>query len=144
MFHRLTLAAALALAATLSACSPVTTNYLGNTYQSTQQVEVFFAARDIERPYKVMGIAEMIAPDGTDTDKFFDSIVKTARQRGADAVLVQGMNRQPIGSAGGGGGAGAGWHEGPVRVHANAGGGTTQALMDRIVRAQFLKYQSEK
>lgn len=142
--HRLTFLVPFVFAPLLSACNPVQTNYLGNTYEPTKHVEVFFEKGDIDRPYKVIGIAELIAPDGTDTDKYMQRIVNTARKRGADAVLVQGMNREAIGSAGGGGGGGAGWKEGPIRVYANAGGGTSQALLERVVRAKFLKYKAKK
>lgn len=127
-----------------SGCQHVQTNYLGNSYKPTQNIDVFFVREDIERPYKVMGIAELIAEDGTNTRHYFKSIVTTAQKNGADAVLVQGMNREAVGSASGGGGAGGSWNEWPMSVRVHGGGGATKAILERVVRAQFLKYEPSR
>lgn len=132
---------ALTAVVSLPGCNPVQTNYLGNSYAPTKEIDVYFVREDIERPYRVMGIAELVATDGTKTSRYFKSIVTTAQKHGADAVLVQGMNREAVGSASGGGGGGAKWNEWPMSVRVHGGGGATKAILERVVRAQFLKYK---
>jgi hypothetical protein len=68
-----------------------TINYIGESYPPTQQVDLYFSEEDIEREYSVVG--RIIATANSDelaysSDKFTKAILKKAREKGADGVVI--------------------------------------------------------
>lgn len=71
----------------ISACSPKI-NFIGNQHAPTQQVELFFDAKDIAKEYKVMGFLQNEGREfANDLDKIKAALVAEAKRRGADAIL---------------------------------------------------------
>lgn len=72
----------------LSSCFPAI-NYLGNSYPSTSNPDLFVDERSIERPYKIIGKGY---PDGfglLPVETLQKKVLETAKRKGADAVLIQ-------------------------------------------------------
>ena len=94
--HKTTLKTAgifLVLAIALPACHYVDINYIGKSYPPTQDVQMFFSRTDIPKDYRVIGRAIVTAPEGTKGAKVEEGLLKEAKQKGADGVLV-GQARQ--------------------------------------------------
>lgn len=90
---------AIALAAgALLASGCVSVNYVGQSYPPTTSVDIYYDAADITRPYSVMGRAQAIADEGTNSREFEQGLRKEAMSHGADAVLVEGMTTREAGS----------------------------------------------
>ena len=71
-------------------CSP-TLNYIGNSYDTTTNVSVFFDVTDIQKEYTVMGLLTFNThPIYNDNDKneVINLIKNKGKEIGADAVLV--------------------------------------------------------
>jgi hypothetical protein len=71
----------------LSAC--VSVDYMGRSYAPTEHVDVHYAMDQVRRPYEVMGRAEARADSGVEMRKFEEELVKEARKRGADAIVIE-------------------------------------------------------
>jgi len=77
----------------ITACSP-RMKYLGDTYSPNySELEVYYDNFDIKKQYKTMGI---LTADSSDTfekslDKIRQSMIKEAREKGADAILFTGL-----------------------------------------------------
>ncbi|MXV51143.1 hypothetical protein GS399_09195 [Pedobacter sp. HMF7647] len=76
-----------------SSCSSV--QYIGNTYSPTSNVDIFLDRNDIQKSYAVMG---KIDGYGIDFTNIQSDIMKEARKRGADAVLLFDMDSERINS----------------------------------------------
>lgn len=70
----------------LSNCAEV--NYIGQTYQPTDEVEIFFDEKLIKYEYTIIGQA---LGTGYDNDKIQEELIKTARFRGAHAIIITGI-----------------------------------------------------
>ena len=73
-----------------------TINYIGESYPPSQQVDLYFSEKDIEKQYKVVGriIATANAHELIySSDKFTQSILKKARGKGADGVVILGFEK---------------------------------------------------
>jgi hypothetical protein len=70
--------------------------YIGESYPPTSHVDIFFAEEDIERNYKVMGHADATAPEYVDVEKMMEKIKEKAMEKGADAVVVLGLDRNIV------------------------------------------------
>jgi hypothetical protein len=96
-------------------CTPKI-SYLGDSYPPTYEVDMYFDEKDIERDYKVIGLArnEGDELEIDDLDAIRKSMLKKAREVGADAILFISIaeNRE-------------GWDDDP----------------NKIVEAKFLKYK---
>ncbi len=62
-----------------------TINYIGESYPSTQDVDLYFSEEDIEQEYKVVG--RVVATANSDelfysSEKFTQAILKKARENG--------------------------------------------------------------
>ncbi len=70
----------------LSSCSvPVT--YFGDKYPPTNNVDVFYSAHDVKRPYKVIG--HMAYPN-LDQEHVLQKFTDFAKSIGADAIVISG------------------------------------------------------
>ncbi|MFP4058118.1 MAG: hypothetical protein ACLF0G_14720 [Candidatus Brocadiia bacterium] len=85
--HATPLLAALALVG----CGP-TVDYIGQSYPPNPHVAVFMEAKDVPRPYAIMGTCTVTAGEGMRAGKMQDAMMEEARMRGADAVLLQGLD----------------------------------------------------
>ena len=71
----------------ISACSPKI-NFVGNQHAPTQQVDLFFDAKDIEKEYTVMGFMQNEGREfANEPEKIKAALIEEAKRRGADAIL---------------------------------------------------------
>ncbi len=80
-----------ALVLFVSGCATV--DYVGQTYAPTDHTDMYFDAKDIPRPYKVMGQMTLDEDEYTDSQKMQEDMKKEAMARGADAVLFTGLQK---------------------------------------------------
>ena len=86
----------LALTTLASGCAHL--DYVGKTYAPTQNVEVVYSERDLHREYTVIGQLIATGDDLVSTSGLQRKIVERAKQVGADAVIIEGMDRVVTGS----------------------------------------------
>lgn len=68
----------------LASCAP---SYLGKTYEPTQNVDLYYDAKDVRRSHTVMGTTDM--GEGLQSlDKVQQKIVNLAKAKGADGVIM--------------------------------------------------------
>ena len=73
-----------------------TINYIGESYPPSQQVDLYFSEKDIDKEYRVVGriVATANAHELIySSDKFTQSILKKARKKGADGVVILGFEK---------------------------------------------------
>ncbi|WP_157608443.1 hypothetical protein [Roseivirga seohaensis] len=71
----------------ISACSPKI-NYIGNQFNPTSEVELFFDSKDIKREYTVMGFMQNEGREfANDPEDIKVALIEEAKKRGADAIL---------------------------------------------------------
>lgn len=81
-----------------TSCAP-TVNYMGKNYNPTQNVEVFLDTNDVKRNYEVIGKVDGISGVlGSSYQEIQDKIVQTAKEKGADAVILYNMEQRVIGT----------------------------------------------
>lgn len=97
------------LALLLMSCARV--HYIGDSYPATSSVESFYSQKDIPFKYKTIGQAVI---SGENTSKLSDKLIKKAKEKGADAVLILGFDMN-----------GDSENEGPIR--------------NKEIKASFLK-----
>jgi hypothetical protein len=73
-------------------------DYIGQEFPPTTQVDMYFSQADIERDYTVMGSVVATATDIVSSEKMQKDIIKKAREKGADAVIFEGLDRYQAGS----------------------------------------------
>lgn len=81
----------------LAACTKI--DYVGEEYPPTQQVDMFFSETDIHVDYKVMGHLIATADDYVSSGKMQKKIMEEARKKGADAVVILGLDRYQSGES---------------------------------------------
>lgn len=69
-------------------CHYVEINYIGKSYPPTVNVNMYFDRADVPENEKVIGRAIVTAPEGTKGEKVKEGLLKEARAKGADAILV--------------------------------------------------------
>lgn len=80
----------------LTNCSPHV-QYIGRTYQPTEEVDLYFNPTDIKHEYETMGRVEGIAGMlYTDYSDIQEEIIKVARRKGADGVLIYNMGKRTL------------------------------------------------
>ncbi|HWK57754.1 MAG TPA: hypothetical protein VNQ80_10465 [Parapedobacter sp.] len=81
----------LLIAATFSFHACMTVSYVGDRYQPTQQVDVYYAEKDVKAQYRVIGhLAEKVSGlKGEERAK--QRIVAKCREVGADGVIILGF-----------------------------------------------------
>jgi hypothetical protein len=84
------------------ACSCVSVDYVGKSYPATTNVEIYFAEADIPREYEVMGelIAETDDMVFTNGEKMQNKLVEEAKKKGADGIILGGLERRVTGETG--------------------------------------------
>lgn len=72
----------------LASCA--TTSYIGDTLTPSEKIDVYYAARDVKREYKVIG--HISAATGTSENDAKAKIVEKAKAVGADGVIILGLD----------------------------------------------------
>jgi hypothetical protein len=120
----------------LSACAHV--DYVGRTYTPTSKVDLYFDEHEVEAPYDVMGQVIARANDLVSAEKLQAKIMKKAAEKGADAVVITGMDRYRTGES-------TTYNESTKerrRRTETSGSSTTTETNEKEIRAIFLKYRS--
>jgi len=111
--------------------------YIGELYPPTSHVDIFFAEEDIERNYKVMGHADATAPEYVDVEKMMEKIKEKAMEKGADAVVVLGLDRNIVSES-------TEWSS-ETKVDEDktteSGRQTTSTTRENEIRVLFIKYR---
>ncbi|CAM4069954.1 hypothetical protein SAMN06265348_102241 [Pedobacter westerhofensis] len=69
--------------------------YFGSEFTPTRNVDVFYAAQDVRRPFEVIGHMNASTGDSDGSrDETRELVIQKARQVGADAVIFAEINRQ--------------------------------------------------
>jgi len=79
----------------LSACTKI--DYIGEEYPPTTHVDLFFDMEDVTREHKVMGHLIATADDAVSTEKMQKKMIKKAKEKGADAVVIMEFDKYQSG-----------------------------------------------
>ncbi|MBX3028330.1 hypothetical protein KF840_25850 [bacterium] len=85
------------LSATLAGC--LSSEYVGRSYAPTSHVDVYFDAKDVSRPYTVMGEVRSQGDEIFSFDRIQKELVEKAQAEGADGVIILGTGRERIGTS---------------------------------------------
>ncbi len=119
---------ALPLALMMTSC--ISVDYLGNNYQPTDEVAMYFDEADVPRNYEVMGMVSADAPDIISSEKIQRRILERAREAGADAVLFESMDKKVSGSN-------------TNTQHDRYGSySSTEVAENKVVHAKFIKFKA--
>lgn len=128
---------ALAVLMTVS-CTKI--DYVGKSYTPTENVDIYFSLEDITGSYEVMGHLTATAGDFVGSEKMQEDILKKAREKGADAVVILGLNHYVVDG-------GSSWSETTETEHTEAGKKTTTTGSQannteekKEITARFIKY----
>lgn len=88
---------ALLAAVLIPACAHV--DYVGRTYPPTSHVDLYFDEREVEAPYDVMGQVIARANDLVSAEKLQSKMMDKAKEKGADAVVITGLDRYKTGES---------------------------------------------
>ena len=66
--------------------------YVGESHDPTTTVDVYFSEEDVEKAYAIMGEA-VGSGQGRSYDKIQAKLIKEARRKGADAIVITGLGR---------------------------------------------------
>jgi hypothetical protein len=125
-----------ALVFVLAACAHV--DYVGRSYAPTSKVDLFFDERDVRVDYEVMGQLIATANDFVSAEKLQSKIMKKAGEKGADAVVISGMDRYKSGSN-------TSYEEetkDTKKGSKTTGQSSTSDTNEKEIRAVFLKYKN--
>lgn len=76
-------------AAIFSSCA-LPTSYIGDTFTPTENVDVFYAAKDVKKDYRVIGhISSQASANENDAKQ---GIINKAKKIGADGVIILGVD----------------------------------------------------
>jgi len=78
----------------LAGCAEV--NYIGQSYEPTTEVELFFDDKLIEQEYTIIGQAIGTGSWGVSNSKIQDKLIQTAKRKGADAIIITGLGKDNI------------------------------------------------
>ena len=70
-------------------------DYVGESFWPTTNVDLYFSKEDIEKEYTVMGHA--IGSGTYDSNAIQKALIEEAKEKGADAVLITGIDDQDNG-----------------------------------------------
>ena len=86
-----------AVALFLTACTKI--DYVGQEYPPTTHVDLYFSLDDIEKEYEVMGHLVATADEMVSAEKMQEDMLKKAREKGADAIVILGLERYAAGGS---------------------------------------------
>lgn len=76
----------------------VNTDYVGESYSPTAQVDVYYSMEDVNSPHVVMGKITATAMDGWDSEAMVEELKAQAMAKGADALVIEGVHTDTTGS----------------------------------------------
>ena len=120
----------------VSCSSPV--KYLGNSFPETVEVQIFFSANDVGKPYDLIGKIYMSIDEDTKDSKIQSLIIDKAKKHGGDAVIMGDLQRVRSGYTSGGGGAST---RAGKNSSISAGGRKTKTTNDITMEIDVLKYK---
>ena len=94
-----------------------TVNYVGKSLNPTTSIETYYSKDEIEREYTVIGQAIGLGVFFSCCDKIKAKLIETAKLKGADAILITGIDKDDV---------------------LNSAG---SALTENQINASFLKYK---
>ena len=131
----------------LSLAGCVNTDYVGESYSPTTQVDVFYSMDDVDRPHTVMGEITANAMDGWDSDAMIAELKTQAMAKGADAIVIKGVHTDTVGSYTStyGGSSDPKWvvtKDGKLKEkHSGSSTSITTDTKEKVIDAELLKYQ---
>ena len=144
----------IALLTMVTGCGSIDITYFGKTLKPTEEAQLFFERENIPYSYYVMGKVFARAPNTFSGKRIKKKIIKTAEEKGADAVLITLYTQIPGGSscfnndsygygdgfARGCGGYGDGFGGGYGGWN---GGESVEFYYQVLIKAEFLKYKMQ-
>ena len=92
MYRKIFQLSSVFMLATLFAVGCATVNYVGESFEPTTTVDLYFAKESIEKEYTVIGHALGSTVFGSN-DTIQNELIKEAKRKGADAVLITGIGK---------------------------------------------------
>jgi len=125
----------------LSGCAHM--DYAGQSFPPTQQVDLFFSEANVGREYMVMGELTGTGDQLVSTQKLQDEMVKKAREKGADGVVILGLEHFQSGQS-------TNYSENTTQgqnkkgktVTTTSGSSTTSSEEKKRIRALLIKYKA--
>ena len=77
------------------ACTKI--DYVGESYAPTSQVDMYFSEDEVTIEYRVMGRMVAHANDAVSAEKMQKKMMKKAREKGADGIIILGLERYQSG-----------------------------------------------
>ena len=77
----------------LTACTHF--NYVGKSFDRTNDVAIYFSEKEIAKDYSVMGHAVSAGQIFISVDDLKERLVEEAQAKGADAILIKELDRDP-------------------------------------------------
>ena len=75
----------------VTACAKI--DYIGQSYQPTTHVDLYFSQDDIRADYQVMGHVIAQAGTGISIENLQKQLEAKAREKGADGIVIHGFDR---------------------------------------------------
>ena len=79
----------------VAACAKI--DYIGQSYQPTTHVDLYFSEEDIREDYRVMGHVIAQANEGISIENLQKQLEAKAREKGADGIVIHGFDRRQAG-----------------------------------------------
>ncbi len=73
-------------------CSHV--NYVGKSFEPSLNVDIFYSKKEIPKEYSVIGHAISAGQIFVSVDKLQTNMIKKAKTKGADAILITNIGRE--------------------------------------------------
>lgn len=113
-------------------------DYVGKSYPPTTRVDLFFTEEEVTHPYELMGKVIATGGDEVSTEKMQDQIMEKAQKKGADAVVITGLDRYKTGEN-------TNYSETTKEkkpgTTTTSGGSSTESKSEKEITALFLKYK---
>ena len=119
----------------ITACAKI--DYIGQSYQPTTHVDLYFSDEDIREDYQVMGHAIAQAGTGISIERLQQQLEAKAREKGADGIVIHGFDRIQTGET-------TTYNEETRREEKKrsiAAITVTSAEEERQIKAIFIKYE---
>jgi hypothetical protein len=133
----------LLVALPILAAGCATLDYVGQSYPPTQDVALFYSEENVDREYTVIGELTATADMFVSTHKVQDQIVEKARSKGADAVVILGLQHYQSGQS-------SNYNETTTsgkdkkgkNIETTSGSSSTDTEEKKRIKALFIKYKA--
>ena len=118
-------------------------DYAGQSFPPTQNVDLFYSEANVTREYTVMGELTGTGDQFVSSQKLQDQMVQKAREKGADAVVILGLEHFQSGSN-------TSYNENTTEgktkkgktVSSTSGSSSTSSEESKRIRAILIKYKA--